>query len=307
MKFDIGVPNSMHVKAMTQPWEHELTAAEVGEAMRLADTLGYWKVLLGEHFVVPAEHIELSGDHYLHPATTLAFVAGQTSNVKLGSSVTLLPMQPPMVHAKLWATLDWLSGGRAAPIIGVGWLEEEYQIFGVPFHERGRICDEYLAAMVELWTKDIATFEGRYVSFKNVGAAPKPLQKPYIPLWFGGDADAMLRRVARYGSGWSPWRTPPDKFPERLDFIRDQPGYHGQPIEVMYALSMLGVGAHHEVIDNPDAVGSRNPQIVIDQCGWLAELGVTETVLPPPPMRGFQDYLEWLQWVAEDIMPKVSD
>jgi len=98
-------------------------------------------------------------------------------------------LQNPIVQAKAWATLDWLSGGRAVAAVGVGWLEEEYKILGVPFHERGRLCDEYLAAMIELWTSESPEFDGKYVSFKDVGFAPKPLQKPHLPIWCGGDAD----------------------------------------------------------------------------------------------------------------------
>jgi hypothetical protein len=75
----------------------------------------------------------------------------------------------------------------------------------------------------------------------------------------------------------------------------------------MFALSMLNVGEAHAVLDHPDAVGVRDAQKVIDQCGWLASLGVTETVLPPPPMPDFEAYQDWLRWIAEDVMPKATD
>ena len=92
--------------------------------------------------------------------------------------------------AKALATLDWLSSGRITVTFGVGWLEKEFEILGVPFHERGRMGDEYLAAIIELWTKDAPEFEGEYVSFQNVAFEPKPVQKPHLPIWMGGDADA---------------------------------------------------------------------------------------------------------------------
>src|ERR1700733_9550598 len=149
MRFDISLPNSMHVVAMTQPWEHALRGADIARAVRVADELGYWKLLTGEHFIIPKSHVQLSGDHYLHSVAALSFVANSAPHMKLSSSVTVLPLQHAIVQAKAWATLDWLSGGRAVALVGVGWLEEEFQLLGVPFHERGRLGDEYIAEIDE--------------------------------------------------------------------------------------------------------------------------------------------------------------
>jgi probable F420-dependent oxidoreductase len=305
VRFDISIPNSVHVAAMTQPWEYPLNGADILRAASLADELGYWKLLTGEHFIIPKAHVTLSGDHSLHSVVALAFLANAAPHMRLSSSVNILPLQNPIVQAKAWATLDWLSGGRAVALVGVGWLEEEYKILGVPFHERGRLCDEYIAAMIELWTSDSPEFDGKYVSFKDVGFAPKPLQKPHLPIWCGGDADNVLKRVARFGSGWSPFRTLPEKFPERIDFIRSQPDYHGRPLEVMFAMLMLNFGEAHAVTGDPRAKGSWDAQKIIDQCHWLKNLGVTEVVISQPPLRDFEEYLDHLRWVATEVMPKV--
>jgi probable F420-dependent oxidoreductase len=295
----------MHVAAMTQPWEHALTGADIGRALRRADQLGFHKAMLGEHFVVPATHVPLSGDHYLHATVALGFVAACTERLRLSSSVTLLALQSPIVQAKAWATLDWLSGGRTTPMFGAGWLEEEFAALRVPFHERGLICDEYIAALIELWTQETPRFAGRYVSFQDLAFAPKPLQKPHPPIWFGGDAQAVLRRVGRFGDGWSPFRTPPEQFPACIDRIRSHPERGGRPLEVFFALEMLNVGARHEVLDDPRAPGGWDVQKIVDQCGWLAGLGVTETIVPLPKIANLEAYLERLQWVAEEIMPRV--
>jgi len=197
MKLNVSVPNSMHVAAMTQPWEHALTGDDIGHALKIADDLGFNKCMLGEHFIIPREHIELSGDHYVHGTVALAFLAGRTSRMKVSSSVTILPLQNPIVQAKAWSTLDWLSGGRATALFGVGWLKEEFDMLGVDFHNRGRMADEYVAAIIELWTADNPEFDGEFVKFSNVGFAPKPVQKPGLPIWFGGDAEAVLKRAGR--------------------------------------------------------------------------------------------------------------
>ena len=307
MKINIGIPNSMHVAAMVQPWEFELTGGDIGSAMALADSLGFNKCMLGEHFVIPREHIELSGDHYFHTTVALGYIGGQTKRMKLSSSVSILPLQNPIVQAKAWSTLDWLTGGRAEAMFGVGWLKEEFDILGVPFQERGKMADEYLTAIIELWTKAEPEFEGKYVKFKNIGFAPKPIQQPKLPIWLGGDAEAVLKRVARFGDGWSPFRTPPEKFPECIDFIKSQPDYDGRPMGVFFTLDVLNVGAHHEILDDPRAPGSRDIQKIVDQIGWLKELGVTETFVPlPPSISCLEEYYDRLRWVAAEIMPKIA-
>jgi probable F420-dependent oxidoreductase len=305
MKFNVGLLNAAHVKALGQPaWERALTAADQARALRLADELGFWKASVCEHFAIPEAHFELSGDHYPQSTTALGFMAGVTSRMKLASGVTILPLLHPIVHAKMWATLDWLNGGRSVMMVGVGWLEAEFELLDVSFKERGAICDEYVAAILELWTKDVASFEGRYVKFRDIGSAPKPTQKPAIPIWFGGDALGVQKRVARWGSGWSPFQTPPDTIPERIDWIKSQPDYHGRPIEIVYSLNMLKIGESHAVRNAPQAAGVTDVNKLIDQIGYLKSLGVTETDVPRPPHRDFEEYLDWLRWIAAEIMPR---
>jgi probable F420-dependent oxidoreductase len=307
MKLNVGVPNSMHVAAMVQPWEYSVTGAQIGQAMALADELGFNKCMLGEHFIIPNEHIALSGDHYFHTPVALSFIGGHTKNLRLSSSVTILPLQNPIVQAKAWSTLDWLSGGRAEAMFGVGWLKEEFDMLGVNFHERGKMADEYIAAMQVLWTMDAPVFEGKYVNFKDIGFAPKPVQRPRLPVWFGGDAEPVLKRVAKFGDGWCPFRTPPEKFPECIELIKSQPEYDGRPISTFFALEMLNVGAHHEVLDDPRAPGTTSKQKIIDQIGWLKELGITETIVPlPPGIGGLEEYSDRLRWVAAEIMPYIA-
>ena len=306
MKLNVGVPNSMKVAAMVQPWEGALNGADVGRLLAAADALGFNKCMLGEHFIIPKEHVALSGDWYFHTVVALGFIGGQTKNLRLSSSVSILPLQSPIVQAKAWSTLDWLTGGRAEALFGIGWLEAEFDMLRVPFHKRGRMADEYLAAIIELWTKDDPEFEGEFVSFKNCGFAPKPVQKPGVPIWLGGDAAPVLKRVAKFGNGWSPFRTPPEKFPECIDFIKSQPEYDGRPLDVFFALEMLNVGAHHEILDDPRAPGTIDKAKILDQIGWLKQLGITETIVPlPKGMTGEQDWLDRQQWVAEEIMPVI--
>ena len=158
-----------------------------------------------------------------------------------------------------------------------------------------------------MWTQQSATFEGKYVSFRDAGFAPKPVQRPHLPMWFAGDAPAAQKRVARFGDGWSPQTMHPDAIPDALDFINPQPEYDGRPIGVLFALDQLKIGKEHEVLSDPIADGSRNAQQVIDQIGWLANRGITETSVPlPAGVDSFEQYLDVLRWIGEEIIPVVD-
>jgi hypothetical protein len=125
-------------------------------------------------------------------------------------------------------------------------------------------------------------------------------------VWFGGDADAALRRVARYGSGWWPFLTKPEDIPARIDFIKSQPGYHGQLTDIFYGLGTARVGEGHVVQDDPHARPGMSKQELIDGLGWLSDLGVTTSGVPIPEVNDIEEYFDYTQWVAEEIMPAVA-
>ena len=117
----------------------------------------------------------------------------------------IIPYRNPILTAKMLATLDMLSKGRLILGAGVGWMEEEFELLDAPpFAERGAVTDEYLRAFIELWTKDDPTFEGKYVSFSDIIFLPKPVQKPYPPIWIGGQSKPAIRRAAQIGDAWHP-------------------------------------------------------------------------------------------------------
>ncbi|NDJ87918.1 MULTISPECIES: TIGR03619 family F420-dependent LLM class oxidoreductase [Mycolicibacter] len=306
MRFTVYLPNCMNVAAITQPWEHSLTGQDIARVAQTAEQLGYSMVFLPEHFLTPTTHLELSGNHYFDATTAQAFIAGATSRITIGSMVTILPLHNPVVAAKAIATLDWFSGGRAQVTVGVGWLKEEYDAVGVPFTKRGRLADECLAAMFELWHSATPSFDGEFVKFSDIAFGPKPISNPHPVLWMGGDADAVLRRAARFGDGWAPWLTKPAELPAKMDYLRSQPGFDDRPFSVFYSLAMLSVGQEHAVVNDPHAQFGQSAQQVIDSCGRLAEAGVTDTWVNPPPLNDVNAYLDHMQWVAEEVIPKVD-
>lgn len=307
MELAFGMPHMVRLKAMGQkPWETAVTGREQTALAKWADKLGYAMIAVPEHFVIPKKHVELSGPHYFHAYAGMAHFAGATETIRVNSCIAILPLQSPFATAKALSTMDWLSGGRVTVTFAVGWLEEEFDIMGVPFKERGAMSEEYTRAIIELWTQDNPEFEGKYVSFKDVAFEPKPVQKPHLPIWFGGDADAVLKRIGRYGSGWWPFLTRPEDIPARIDFIKSQPDYAGKLDDVFYGMATGRVGEGHAVIDDPASLPSRDKQWIIDRLGALADLGVTMSSVTTPDVDDLQAFYDYTQWVAEEIMPAVK-
>jgi probable F420-dependent oxidoreductase len=194
MQFGVWIPNCRH-----------LATAEVIRSTALrAEQLGYDSVWVSDHVVVPNAQVPRIGACIYDPLVTLAVIAGATQRVRLGTTVLIVPYRNPVVTAKMISSLDALSGGRVIVGIGAGWLEEESAMLGAPFEERGPMTDEYLAAMQELWTSPAPSFTGKYMQFDNLQFEPKPIQKPYPPIWVGGHGRASLRRAAAMGAAWHP-------------------------------------------------------------------------------------------------------
>ncbi len=181
-----------------------------------AEALGFGSVWASDHVVTP-EHLHASiGPIFLDAFVVLSHVSALTRRVKLGTTVMVTPYRNPLVAAKIIATLDALSGGRVILGVGAGGAPDEFAALGVPESQRGARTDEYLAAMIELWTNDPSSYQGRFVSFDGVRFAPKPAQRPHPPIWVGGRSDAALRRAARFGQAWHPTSMPLDALRERI-------------------------------------------------------------------------------------------
>ena len=241
-----------------------------------------------------------------HAVTALAYLASATSRIRLASNISIVALQHPVIQAKQWAVLDWLSGGRADLMAGVGWLKEEFDILGVDFTTRGRQLDECVEVMRRIWASDLASYDGEFYRFHQIAAEPKPRQPGEVPLWFAGDVPQTFARVARWGAGWSPYLLPPTRIAEGLDRIRSHPGYRGQHIGVFYNLANLRLSAGHVGKADDHDFDTWDAQRMVDQLGWIRELGVTEVTPPLPRLRSYQHYLERLHWLGEEVMPAVA-
>ena len=157
---------------------------------------------------------------YLEPVVVLAAAAVATTRPRLGSSVFILGHRHPVVMAKMLTSIDALSNGRLIVGVGVGWWKEELEILGVPYQARGRQADEILKALKVLWTDDNPSLDGQFFRFRDIGFAPKPVQKPHPPIWVGGDSPGAFRRVVALGDGWHATSKTPAEFGEALARLR---------------------------------------------------------------------------------------
>ena len=306
MKFSAGLPGVHRYPPSTEPWHLSLQPEQIQQIARHADELGYHRLSVPEHIVMPKDLGQLMGGFWPHALTVMAFAAGATRRIRVCSSVIVVPYHHPVVMAKAVATLDHVSGGRVDFAIGVGHAEHEFEVLGLPFHERGAMTDEYLAAMIELWTQAEPRFSGTYVAFDDIVFEPKPVQRPYPPILVGGNSKAALRRAARIGDGWYPWLITPDQLPSYLDELRSMPEFDAsKPFEIVMSVSNVKVGEDHVPVDSddgrPDVIADK--QALVDAIGHLQEIGVTSTSVPLPRSSTMEEYLEQVQWVAEEIMP----
>ncbi len=183
--------------------------------VEISETLGYHLIMTSDHIAVTSDVNGRYPAPFYEPLSTLGWMAGITKSIEIGSTVIIVPYRSPLETAKACANIDRLSGGRFIFGVGVGWAAGEFDVLDVPFERRGAMTNEYLDAIKLLWTEDVASFEGEYVSFKDVHTAPRPVQNPHPPIWVGGPSDAAMRRTVRYGNAWHPIRIALDRFKNR--------------------------------------------------------------------------------------------
>jgi hypothetical protein len=153
---------------------------------RFAEQAGFSIAMISDRGPLTPDVQALYPAPFYDPFVTLAWLAGQTEHIELGTTVALLPYRHPLLTARMVANIDQFSGGRFVFGVGVGWSEPEFAALGVPFGQRGAITDEYLAAITELWAGEVASMDGRFVSFREIGTGPAPARRPHPPIWVGG-------------------------------------------------------------------------------------------------------------------------
>jgi probable F420-dependent oxidoreductase len=302
---------------------------------QLCEQLGYDSVWGNDHITAP----RYVREHFAEPPNfydvliTLAMVAQATTRLRVGTALLVMPTREPVYLAKQVSTIDQMSGGRFILAVGIGAYREEFEAWvgnRFPGARRGEMLEEGLAAFRSLITDKVASFDGKYYSFKNVEMFPKPKQNPF-PLFIGGHNMAAVERAAALGRGWLPGWRPFPEIAERIKVLRTRAqelGRDPKEIEVAPQFSLLigknyekavdtymksGLVAHrvslahtgrdpaHQVTGN--LVGS--PETIIEQIQQLKAMGVDHCSAMAVAVNTKDEFIEQLHWFAEEVMPHV--
>lgn len=253
------------------------------------DSLRAWAALVedaGFDFLMVGDHVAATPDvtaaypgPFWEPLTLLGYLAGVTRRVELGTTVLVVPYRDPLQTARSLAGLDQLSDGRLIVGVGVGWARSEFAALGIDPGRRGEITDEYLGAMLALWSDDVVSFAGRHVAFTDVDTRPRPHRRPHPPLWIGGNGDAARRRAVRWGQAWHPLRVPAGWLRvEGLPALRRAADEAGRPVPALAPRIVLHPSDEHR----PDAdrlAGQGRPDQIRGDLDELRDLGATHVLL----------------------------
>jgi probable F420-dependent oxidoreductase len=215
---------------------------DVSTLGKAAEERGFDSIWLSEHSHIPASREtpfplggELPREYYrsYDPFVALASMSAVTTKILLGTAITLIVQRDPIHTAKAVATLDHVSNGRAVLGVGLGWNLEEMRNHGTEPGSRGRLVDERLAAIREIWTKDVAEFHGSLVDFDPIFCWPKPVRQPHPPIYVGGNSAAAAARAVRHDAGWLPFPVlEPRLVAQQLAMAERAEGAGGPPITI---------------------------------------------------------------------------
>lgn len=204
MELGVVSPVVTAVPGAVADWEREAGPDELRQVVQAADRLGYAHVTCSEHVAVPREVAAERGGTYWDPLATLSWLAAQTSHVQLVTQVLVLGYHHPLEIAKRYGTLDLLSGGRLVLGLGVGSLEEEFDLLEAPFHGRGERADDALRALRAAMSEPEPSYAGSHHAFEGFVVEPHAVQS-HVPFWIGGRSGRSLRRAVELADGWVPF------------------------------------------------------------------------------------------------------
>jgi probable F420-dependent oxidoreductase len=191
-------------------WIGDAGIEEIAAIAVRADELGYHHLTCSEHVAVPTSAEAQRGAVYWDPLATFGFVAARTTQIRLVTNVLVLGYHHPLAIAKRYGTLDRVSGGRLVLGLGVGSLEEEFALLGVPFADRGERADDALAALRAAMSQRVPEYHGTHYDFAGMVVDPHALQAR-VPFWIGGRTRRSLRRAVAAADGWTPFGLAPEQ------------------------------------------------------------------------------------------------
>ena len=224
--------------------------------------LGFDLLMVSDHIVVTPDVAEQYPAPFYEPFTTLAWLAGITGRIQLGTTVLIVPYRHPLLIARMAANLNDLSGGRLVLGVGVGWAAQEFEALGVPFRQRGKLTDDYLRTVRAAWEND-QDYRGRR-----------------IPIWVGGNSDAGLRRAVRLGDAWHPLRFTMPWLRGAVDRMTEFADGQRQPVPRLVPRIALRLTESPMTVPGRLA-GEGTIDQILDDLAQLDRLGADTVVLDP--------------------------
>lgn len=254
-----------------ESWEAGAGAADLAAVARAADDAGFSYVAVCDHVAIPADKAPAMGTEWWDTVVTLGWLAGITRRVRLLSHVYVPAYRHPLQVAKAFATLDVVSDGRVILGVGAGHVEEEFEVLGVAFSERGRLLDESIDALRAAFAEDYPTLPGPRWPAADLGQHPRPVQEDGPPIWVGGSSKAAIRRAAERGDGWLPQGPVTAEIVARIHELRDAAGRR-DAFDIGALIGPTFVGDPDWDLGGPALSG--HPDKLAHVLGKLAGLGV---------------------------------
>lgn len=224
--------------------------------------LGYDLLMVSDHVVITPDVAEQYPAPFYDPFTTLAWLAGTTTRLTLGTTVLIVPYRHPLLTARMAANLNDLSGGRFVLGVGAGWAKQEFEALGVAHERRGRLTDEHLAAIKAAWANES--------DYRSGG----------VPIWVGGGSDAALRRTLRFGQAWHPLRMTLPWLRETWAKLRGMAAAQERPAPGLAPRILLRV-TDKPVTGDERRLGEGTIEQVMDDLERLREMGAETVVFDP--------------------------
>ena len=267
MEFGVCIPN----------FRPEAGAEGMLAATRTAERLGWHSAWTTDHVLVDSARRGANYRHIYEALSVLAWLAGQTSTIRLGISVLVVPMRNAVVLAKELATIDALSGGRLIAGVGIGWNRVEFENLGVGerFSHRGAYLEETVALWRHLWSGADGPWQGRFLGYEEGFFSPLPAQGAGLPIWIGATAEPALRRTGRIADGYHATGTDPATMRERTPIIAAAADAAGRAMPLLSA--RLSV-AYDRPARGPAALGG-SPARIADRVRAYRETGTRHLAL----------------------------
>ena len=296
-----------------------------------AEQLGYDEVFVPDHVFVPPYMAKVIGDVWLEPLSMLAYLAGRTQRMELVVSCLVVPYRQPFATAEAIATIDQLSGGRFAFGIVPGYLKEEFSTFRLPLEERNEMTNEFVRIMIEVWTSDASSYQGKYYSCDGIDVKPKCARRPHVPIWVGGSSKSALKRVLEFGNVWHPIGftvmdqkykaantselagrtlptsgTTPSRLRSGLDYLRELADKEDRDLSDLKVVVLPGLPEQESLASSKEEalrVAEGGDQVV-DWLGRYVEAGATGFCVAPPG-NSLEECAEHLRRYAAEVKPQL--